>query len=120
VLTYLLCGICANVASVLLLGSKGAGGAMMVSMGASGAVFGLFTVATLVKLQFNWKRMLEALILGNFVVERVWQEGALQLSGGATAGNALVNHTAHLAGALAGVMLIALLSSLPAADDKSS
>ena len=58
-LTYLLCGICANVASVLLLGSKGAGGAMMVSMGASGAVFGLFTVATLVKLQFNWKRMLE-------------------------------------------------------------
>lgn len=62
----------------------------------------------------------QALILGNFVVERVWQEGALQLSGGATAGNALVNHTAHLAGALAGVMLIALLSSLPAADDKSS
>ena len=119
VFTYLLCGVCANVASVLLLG-HGAGGATMVSLGASGAVFGLFTVATLAKISFNWKRLLESVILGNFVVERLWQEGAMQLGGGAMAGGAMVNHIAHIAGALAGVMLIMLLNSLPKDDGSAA
>ena len=38
------------------------------SLGASGAVFGLFAVSVLCKLSFNLKKLLEAAILGQFVV----------------------------------------------------
>ncbi len=43
------------------------------SLGASGAVFGLFAVSVLCKLSFNFKKLLEAAILGQFVVKQVLQ-----------------------------------------------
>ena len=47
-----------------------------VSLGASGAVFGLFTLSVLIKLAsgFNVKKFLEAAILGQFVVSQLQQE----------------------------------------------
>ena len=44
-----------------------------VSMGASGAVFGLFAVAVLLKLRFNFRKLVECLVLGQFVVKQVLQ-----------------------------------------------
>ena len=43
------------------------------SLGASGAVFGLFAVSVLCKLSFNLKKLLEAAILGQFVIKQVLQ-----------------------------------------------
>ena len=45
----------------------------LVSLGASGAVFGLFTVAVLCKLSLNFRKLLECVILGQFVVKQVIQ-----------------------------------------------
>ena len=42
-----------------------------VSVGASGAVFGLFAVSVLTRLSLDPRRLLEAAILGNFVVGQV-------------------------------------------------
>lgn len=63
--TYLLCGIGGCAASYL-----SAPAAHTVSLGASSAVFGLFVVGVVAKLKFNAKRLLEALILGSFVVKQ--------------------------------------------------
>lgn len=41
------------------------------SLGASGAVFGLFVVAVLSKLSWNPRKLLESAILGQFVVQQV-------------------------------------------------
>lgn len=57
-----------SVASYLTM-SRGVG----YSLGASGAVFGLFAVSVLCKLSFNFKKLLEAAILGQFVVKQVLQ-----------------------------------------------
>ena len=46
-----------------------------VSMGASGAVFGLFAVAVLLKLRFSFRKLVEFLVLGQFVVKQVLQVG---------------------------------------------
>ena len=43
------------------------------SLGASGAVFGLFAVAVLLKLRFNLKKLVECVVLGQFVVKQVLQ-----------------------------------------------
>jgi hypothetical protein len=42
-------------------------------MGASGAVFGLYAVAAILKLRFNFKKLVEFLVLGQFVVKQVLQ-----------------------------------------------
>lgn len=45
----------------------------MVSVGASGAIFGLFAVSVLTRLRFDLRRLLESAILGQFVVSQVRQ-----------------------------------------------
>ena len=48
-----------------------------ISLGASGAVFGLFAVSVLVKLSFNLKKLIECGILGQFVVKQLLQVSAM-------------------------------------------
>ena len=113
-MSYLVTGIGANLASWLVLpksvgGVLGIGGAATVSLGASGAVFGLFAVSVLVKIKWDWKRILEVIILGQFVVDRFLTEAKMVASAGGGVGAGGVNHVAHLAGALVGVALILFL-----------
>lgn len=65
----------ANVASLLLLPRN------CVSLGASGAVFGLFTLSVLIKLAagFQPKKLVEAAILGQFVLAQLQQEARVSL-----------------------------------------
>eukprot|EP00240_Pyramimonas_obovata_P013623 CAMPEP_0118926138 /NCGR_PEP_ID=MMETSP1169-20130426/3912_1 /TAXON_ID=36882 /ORGANISM="Pyramimonas obovata, Strain CCMP722" /LENGTH=243 /DNA_ID=CAMNT_0006867635 /DNA_START=266 /DNA_END=997 /DNA_ORIENTATION=- len=125
-LTYLVTGVGASLASYLLLPGHSAvpglglfGGkavAQTVSLGASGAVFGLFAVSVLVKLSRGLKlwTIMESFILGQFVVKQIMSEVKMQMvKSGSMAAVGGVNHIAHLAGALAGVLLIWLLSRLP-------
>jgi membrane associated rhomboid family serine protease len=58
-------GVGANLVSWLVLPRNA------VSVGASGAVFGLFAISVLVKMSWDWRKILEVLILGQFVIERV-------------------------------------------------
>ncbi|OAE26092.1 hypothetical protein AXG93_4022s1040 [Marchantia polymorpha subsp. ruderalis] len=90
----------------------------VISAGASGAVFGLFAVSVLVKMSFDWRKILEVLILGQFVVEKVMEEAQASASMGSFAlkSSMNINHIAHLSGALLGVLLICLLNRLPSGD----
>ena len=116
VMTYVVCGV-GGAAASLLLGPKHA-----LSLGASGAVFGLFVVSVLVKLSFNPRKLIESAILGQFVYQQVANEVRMQAGRhGAKqvmAGGSQISHVAHLAGALAGVLLILVISRLPAAQGK--
>ncbi|KAM0011448.1 putative rhomboid protease [Helianthus debilis subsp. tardiflorus] len=106
--SYILTGVGANLVSWLVLPRNA------VSLGASGAVFGLFAISVLVKLSFDWRKILEVLILGQFVIERV-MEAAQASTSFASSNSALqnVNHIAHLSGALVGATLVWLLSRVP-------
>ncbi|XP_051151637.1 rhomboid-like protein 11, chloroplastic isoform X1 [Andrographis paniculata] len=110
-LSYILTGAGANLVSWLVLPRNA------VSLGASGAVFGLFAVSVLVKMSFDWRKILEVLILGQFVVEKVMEaaQASASLGGNFRGVYAVqnVNHIAHLSGALIGVLLIWLLSTVP-------
>ncbi|XP_028053968.1 rhomboid-like protein 11, chloroplastic [Camellia sinensis] len=110
-LSYILTGAGANLVSWLVLPRNA------VSVGASGAVFGLFAISVLVKMSWDWRKILEVLILGQFVVEKVMEaaQASTGLSGSFRGGYALqnVNHIAHLSGALIGVALVWLLSRVP-------
>ncbi len=101
-----------------------AAGSKSFSMGASGAVFGLFAVSFLVKLSFNPRKLIESAIVGQFVYEQVKNEIKMQAgrfggkavaAGAGAVGGSQVSHVAHLAGAAAGVLLILTLSKLPQA-----
>lgn len=111
--TYLICGIGGNFASYV-----SAPGMQTLSLGASSAVFGLFMVGVLAKLRPSVKRLLEAVILGSFVVKQVLQEVSMVSSGkaGLVAAGMSVGHWAHLGGAAAGVLLVLLLNRLPSSD----
>eukprot|EP00271_Cylindrocystis_brebissonii_P011685 TRINITY_DN29595_c0_g1_i1.p1 TRINITY_DN29595_c0_g1~~TRINITY_DN29595_c0_g1_i1.p1 ORF type:complete len:349 (-),score=39.58 TRINITY_DN29595_c0_g1_i1:203-1249(-) len=107
VASYLLTAVGGNLVSWLLLPSS------YVSLGASGAVFGLFAVSVLIRLTWDWRKILEVMILGPYVVDRVImeaQESALLVS---SPGTTTVNHVGHLAGALVGAMLIYLVTRIP-------
>ncbi|XP_057452640.1 rhomboid-like protein 11, chloroplastic [Lotus japonicus] len=110
-LCYILTGVGANLVSWLILPRD------IVSVGASGAVFGLFTISVLVKMSWDWRKILEVLILGQFVVEKVMEaaQASTSLTGTFRGGYSLqsVNHIAHLSGALVGVLLVWLLSKVP-------
>ncbi|KAK9273092.1 hypothetical protein L1049_017899 [Liquidambar formosana] len=110
-ISYILTGAGANLVSWLVLPRNA------VSVGASGAVFGLFAISVLVKMSWDWRKILEVLILGQFVIEKVMEaaQASTGLSGAFRGGYALqnVNHIAHLSGALIGVVLVWLLSRVP-------
>lgn len=110
-LSYLFTGVGANLVSWLVLPRNA------VSVGASGAVFGLFAISVLVKMSWDWRKILEVLILGQFVIERVMEaaQASAGVSGTIYGGYSLqtVNHIAHLSGALVGVVLVWLLSKFP-------
>ncbi|MEB3885735.1 rhomboid family intramembrane serine protease [Lyngbya sp. CCY1209] len=97
ILTYLVCGLGANLMSLIF--DRG----VDFSLGASGAVFGLFAVSVLIKLSWNWRKILEAIILGQFVIQQVLFElRQIGVQNG-------ISHTAHLGGALVGVTLVMVL-----------
>jgi len=95
--SYLVCGLGANLMSWLF--HSGAG----YSLGASGAVFGLFVVSVLIKLSWNWRKIVEVLILGQFVIQQIVFE--FEQTGSQDG----IDHMAHLGGALVGVALIMAL-----------
>lgn len=66
-------------------------GAVSVSLGASGAIFGLFAVSVLTRLSWDPRKLLEGLILGNFVVRQVLQEAQAQAAGGLSIGGVQVS-----------------------------
>jgi membrane associated rhomboid family serine protease len=107
--TYIICGISGNLASYL-----SSPGTASVSLGASSAVFGLFVVGVLSKFRPSIRQLLEATILGSYVVKQVLQEVQMMTSGASVvAGAVSVGHMAHLGGALGGVLLVLFLSRLP-------
>lgn len=108
-------GVVASYASLLLLPSA------TVSIGASGAVFGLFAVSTLTKLSwrqllFDWRKLVEVAVLGEFVFRQVPSEVSIAARGG----RAGVNHIAHLSGAAAGVGMVLGMRSVVARYEKPS
>lgn len=104
--TFLITGVFANLASLALISGP------VVSLGASGAVFGLFVVSV-VRTAFSVKGLLKTAILGNFVVNRLIEEGAQTLNqGAASKGMVQTNHIAHLGGAVGGVLLVLALGML--------
>lgn len=89
-------------------------GPAVVSVGASGGVFALFIIAVLTRFTLSDpRRLLEFFILGQYVVSQVLSEARAQAAGGTMIGGVSVSHVAHLAGALAGVLLVALLRAIP-------
>ncbi|XP_019438820.1 PREDICTED: rhomboid-like protein 11, chloroplastic [Lupinus angustifolius] len=112
-ISYIFTGVGANLVSWLVLPRNA------VSVGASGAVFGLFAISVLVKMSWDWRKILEVLILGQFVIEKVMEaaQASTSLRGGYALQN--VNHIAHLSGALVGVLLVWLLSKVPSGPSDS-
>jgi len=110
-ISYILTGAGANIVSWLVLPRSA------VSVGASGAVFGLFAISVLVKMSWDWRKILEVLILGPFVIQKVMQEAQAStgLVGSLSRGSSYgyVNHIAHLSGALIGAALVYLVSRIP-------
>lgn len=129
IFAYLVTGIGAMLMNLLLIPSPSVGrgllgfipgvgsnaGNVIMSLGASGAVFGMFTITILLKLRKqSLKSILEVVILSPFVWARVSEEVHMQMSGGSPG----VSHLAHIAGALFGVMLVLLLSQVPSVAEE--
>jgi len=106
VFSYIFCGVVANLVSLVMLPKY------TVSLGASGAVFGLFSVSIFSRLSwrdiFDWRKIIEVGVLGQYVVSQFLNE-AQTVAGGGIAG---VNHVAHLSGAVAGFAMIVILRKL--------
>ncbi len=104
VLAFLGCGLGANVISAWMLHEG-------TLIGASGAVFGLFIVSVLLRLRLEWRRLLEVLILGQFVVGQVIEETERL---GAQDG---VSHLTHVGGAITGAVFVAAVTRLAGVRD---
>uniref|UniRef100_A0A7S4R5R1 Peptidase S54 rhomboid domain-containing protein n=1 Tax=Alexandrium monilatum TaxID=311494 RepID=A0A7S4R5R1_9DINO len=91
IVAYLVCGVFANLASLVRLRGH------IVSLGASGAVFGLFVAATLAKISPDWRSLVECYVLGQFA----WSQLQMEFTGPYRPG---VDHTAHIAGAVGGLL----------------
>eukprot|EP00536_Pseudo-nitzschia_multiseries_P007260 jgi/Psemu1/296514/fgenesh1_pm.167_\ len=106
VFSYLFCGVVANLVSLALLPSY------TISLGASGAVFGLFSVSIAARLSwrdvFDWRKIIEVGVLGQFVASQFLSEAKTAASGGIVG----INHVAHLSGAAAGCAMVVLLRVL--------
>ncbi|EMS51761.1 Rhomboid protease AarA [Triticum urartu] len=101
-MSYILTGAGANLISWLVLPTSS------VSLGASGAVFGLFTISVL--MSWDWRKILEVLILGQFVVDKVMEAArATTITGAALQ----VNNIAHVSGALIGAALVFVINRIP-------
>jgi len=109
-LAYTVCSVGASLCSFM------ASPVATVSLGASGAVYGLFATAVLMQVRLSWRSLLSAFVLGQFVVQRVWQEVLATASGGVTYGGVAVGHLAHLGGAATGALLMYALSRLASSD----
>ncbi|GAB0489523.1 hypothetical protein MMPV_000743 [Pyropia vietnamensis] len=103
-LVFFVCGAAANVLSLVLLPAS------TISAGASGAVFGLFVVAVLLRSRWGVRGLVEMAVLGQFVINRLRDEARSALAAPQMVGGVKVtgstNHVAHLGGALAGVLLL--------------
>lgn len=107
---YIICAFGGSVSGILFMPGNA------VSIGASAAVFGLFVVSVLLKLSWNIKKLLEACILGQYVINQVLNEiymmnqntGTIALASGTNIG-----HVAHLGGAVVGALFILLLKQIP-------
>jgi membrane associated rhomboid family serine protease len=97
VLAFLACGLGANVISAWMLHEG-------TLVGASGAVFGLFMVSVLLRLRLEWRRILEVVILGQFVVSQVMEETERL---GAQDG---ISHLTHVGGAITGAVFVAAIT----------
>lgn len=110
--SYIFCGMMANFVSLAMLPKN------TVSLGASGAVFGLFSVSIFSRLSWgdvlDWRKIIEVGVLGQFVVNKFLTEARTAASGGVAG----INHVAHLSGATAGVVMILILRKLINAMEK--
>ncbi|GJM94914.1 hypothetical protein PR202_ga11598 [Eleusine coracana subsp. coracana] len=110
-MSYILTGAGANLISWLVLPTSS------VSLGASGAVFGLFTISVLVKMSWDWRKIIEVLILGQFVVDKVMEAARATTI---TGQSFQVNNIAHVSGALIGAALVFLVSRIPFSSNGDS
>ncbi|CAM9780150.1 unnamed protein product [Sphacelaria rigidula] len=105
---FLMCGLVSSIVSILSMPRA------TYSCGASGAIFGLYSICVLGKL-FNTgvhahsegglRKLVEAAVFGWFVVESVRSEVRM-LAGGGVAG---IDHAAHFGGVLAGAAVILIM-----------
>jgi len=104
--SYIFCGVVANFVSLAMLPKNS------VSFGASGAVFGLFSVSIFSRLSwrdiFDWRKIVEIGVLGQFVVNQFLNEARTAAFGGIVG----INHVAHLSGAGAGIAMVIILNKL--------
>lgn len=111
-LSFLWCGVLSSLASLWFLPKY------CVSLGASGAIFGLFGVSTLATFtlrDLDWKKLVEFAVLGEFVFREVTSEIAIATRGGIDG----VGHVAHLSGAVAGALLVYVMRSTVSGFERS-
>ncbi|CAM9837761.1 unnamed protein product [Scytosiphon promiscuus] len=105
--SFVACGVASSFVSLMIMPRT------ISSCGASGAIFGLYSVCVLGK-TFNLgrrsssegrlRKLVEAAVFGWFVVESVMSEMRMVVAGGVTG----IDHAAHFGGVLAGALLILL------------